>query len=59
MESIVAFVVALVAAPLFPAVILKIKALLADDELKKYTGAGSNQKRFVVSRIEYVRDSVS
>ena len=29
MESIVAFVVALVAAPLFPAVILKIKALLA------------------------------
>lgn len=37
----------------------KIQALLADDELKKYTGAGSNQKRFVVSRIEYVRDFVS
>ena len=37
----------------------KIKALLVDETLKKYTGAGSNQKKFVVSRIEYVRDSVA
>ncbi|RYE02293.1 MAG: DUF262 domain-containing protein [Sphingobacteriales bacterium] len=36
----------------------KIKALLLDEELKKYTGAGSNQKKFVISRIEHVRDSV-
>lgn len=36
-----------------------IKALLSDEELKKYTGAGSNQKKFVISRIEHVRDSVA
>lgn len=34
----------------------KINALLSDDELKKFTGAGSNQKRYVIGRIEYVRD---
>jgi hypothetical protein len=37
----------------------KIMALLEDEKLKKYTGAGSNQKKLVVSRIEYVRDSVA
>lgn len=37
----------------------KIQALLTDENLKKFTGAGSNQKRFVVSRIEHVRDSVA
>jgi hypothetical protein len=37
----------------------KIQALLSDEDLKKYTGAGSNQKKFVINRIEHVRDSVA
>jgi len=36
-----------------------INALLSNEELKKYTGAGSNQKKFVIRRIEHVRDSVA
>lgn len=36
----------------------KLKALLDDDELRKVTGAGSNQRKHVIRRIEYVRDNV-
>lgn len=32
--------------------------LVMDEALKKFTGAGSNQKRFVVGRVEYVRDAL-
>jgi hypothetical protein len=37
----------------------RLKTLLVDENLKKYTGAGSNQKRLVSGRIEYVRDKLS
>lgn len=36
----------------------KLLPLISDVELKKFTGAGSNQKRFVVGRIERVRDAL-
>jgi hypothetical protein len=36
----------------------KIQPLVEDATLKSYTGAGSNQKKFVIGRIEYVRDSL-
>lgn len=36
----------------------KLLSLLDDEELKKVTGAGSNQRKHVVKRIEYVRDHV-
>lgn len=36
----------------------KLPPLIEDKMLKSYTGAGSNQKKFVVGRIEYVRDSL-
>lgn len=37
---------------------LKLPVLANDENLKKFTGAGSNQKKFVVGRIEYVRDAL-
>lgn len=37
---------------------LKLPPLIDDEHLKKFTGAGSNQKKFVVGRIEYVRDAL-
>lgn len=37
---------------------MKLPALANDENLKKFTGAGSNQKKFVVGRIEYVRDAL-
>lgn len=37
----------------------KFKTLLSDKQIKNYTGAGSNQKKFVVGRIERVRDLLS
>jgi len=37
----------------------RLKTLLTDQELKKFTGAGSNAKKLVVGRIEYVRDALS
>ncbi len=36
----------------------KIPPLIEDKTLKSYTGAGSNQKKFVIGRIEYVRDAL-
>ncbi|OKS63571.1 hypothetical protein PsaNZ64_30695 [Pseudomonas syringae pv. actinidiae] len=35
-----------------------LPALINDQTLKSYTGAGSNQKKFVIGRIEYVRDAL-
>lgn len=37
---------------------LKLIPLVDSADLKKFTGAGSNQKKFVVGRIEYVRDAL-
>lgn len=37
---------------------LKLRPLVYDETLKRFTGAGSNQKKFVVGRIEYVRDAL-
>ncbi|MFL1523693.1 DUF262 domain-containing protein [Pseudomonas sp. O230] len=36
----------------------KLHPLIDDKTLKSYTGAGSNQKKFVIGRIEYVRDAL-
>lgn len=36
----------------------KIPPLIQDAKLKEFTGAGSNQKKFVAGRIEHVRDSL-
>lgn len=36
----------------------KLPGLIEDKTLKKYTGAGSNQKKFVIGRIDYVRDAL-
>lgn len=36
----------------------KLPPLIDDGTLKTYTGAGSNQRRYVVGRIEYVRDAL-
>ena len=36
----------------------KLPPLIDDKTLKSFTGAGSNQKRFVIGRIEYVRDAL-
>ncbi|WP_025041198.1 DUF262 domain-containing protein [Nitrosospira briensis] len=36
----------------------KLPPLIEDKTLKSFTGAGSNQKRFVIGRIEYVRDAL-
>lgn len=37
----------------------RFQALLLDETLKTFTGAGSNQKRLVIGRIEHVRDALS
>ncbi|WP_426211656.1 DUF262 domain-containing protein [Pseudomonas sp. TWR2-1-1] len=37
---------------------VKLPDLIDDKTLKTYTGAGSNQKKYVVGRIEYVRDAI-
>jgi uncharacterized protein with ParB-like and HNH nuclease domain len=36
----------------------RFKPLLTDEKLKAFTGAGSNQRKFVIGRIEYVRDKL-
>jgi hypothetical protein len=36
----------------------KLPPLINDQTIKSYTGAGSNQKKFVIGRIEYVRDAL-
>jgi len=36
----------------------RVRALLSDEELKRFTGAGSNAKKMVIGRIEYTRDKL-
>lgn len=36
----------------------KLMDLIDDEVLRRFTGAGSNQKKFVIGRIEYVRDAL-
>lgn len=36
----------------------KLPELIDDKNLKTFTGAGSNQKKYVIGRIEYVRDAL-